>query len=83
MNPQINGKKVSSLFPNLLAELARLNISKIELGKRSHICTSAIYAKFKGEHDWTLREMQAVKDVLSEGSGEELTLDYLFKKSNH
>lgn len=77
----IKERKINTTFPNLLAELARLNITKIELGKRAGICVSSIYAKFNGEHDWTLREMQSVRDVLSEGSDEELTLDYLFKKT--
>lgn len=80
MEKIIREKKTNILFPNLLAELARLNMSKTELGKASGIATTSIYYKFNGEIDWTLRDMDAIKNVLETKGGQELSLDYLFRR---
>lgn len=74
-------KKSIVLFPNLVAELARLNISKTELAKHANISVSSIYGKFNGNTDWTLEDMDAIKHVLEEEGGHELSLDYLFRRT--
>ena len=66
-------------FPNLEAELARINMSKVELAKSIGMAITTIYGKFKGDSKWTLKDMERIRDVLQNVSGEELSLDYLFK----
>ena len=74
-------KKSILLFPNLLAELARLNMSKTELANEIGMAVSSIYGKFNGATDWTLEDMDAIKNVLEKEGGQELSLDYLFRRS--
>lgn len=69
------------LFPNLLAELARLNISKTGLARMTKISVTSIYGKFNGNTDWTLEDMDAIKNVLENEGGQELSLDYLFRRT--
>jgi predicted transcriptional regulator len=73
--------KERKLFPNLLAELARLDISKTGLARMTKISITSIYAKFNGNVDWTLEDMDAIKKVLEHEGGQELTLDYLFRRT--
>ena len=72
--------KERKLFPNLLAELARVNISKTGLARMTRISVTSIYAKFNGQVDWTLEDMDAIKSVLEKEEGQELSLDYLFRR---
>ena len=74
-------KKVNVLFPNLLAELARVNMSKTELARLTKISVTSIYGKFNGVTDWTLEDMDAIKNVLEKEGGQELSLDYLFRRA--
>lgn len=74
-------KKTNVLFPNLLAELARLNISKTGLARMSKISVTSMYSKFNGMTDWTLEDMDAIKNVLESEGGQELSLDYLFRRT--
>ena len=80
MGEIIREKKVNVLFPNLLAELARLNMSKTELAKLIGMAISSIYGKFNGNIEWTLEDMDAIKNVLEKKGGQELSLDYLFRR---
>lgn len=77
----IKEKQTNVLFPNLLAELARLNISKTGLARMTKISVTSIYGKFNGITDWTLEDMDAIKKVLEHEGGQELTLDYLFRRT--
>ena len=74
-------RKTNVLFPNLLAELARLNISKTGLARMTGISVTSIYSKFNGITDWTLEDMDAIKHVLEDEGGQELSLDYLFRRT--
>ena len=74
-------KKNNVLFPNLLAELARLNISKTGLARMTKISVTSIYGKFNGQTDWTLEDMDSIKNVLETKGGQELSLDYLFRRT--
>ena len=74
-------KKVNLLFPNLCAELARLNMSKTELANEIGMAVSSIYGKFNGATDWTLEDMDAIKRALEAHGGQETSLDYLFRRA--
>ncbi len=74
-------KKSNVLFPNLLAELARLNMSKSELANEIGMAVSSIYGKFNGSTDWTLDDMDAIKRALEAHGGQETSLDYLFRRA--
>lgn len=80
MGEKTKESKVNVLFPNLLAELARVNMSKTELAKAVGISITSIYYKFNGNIDWSLDDMDAIKKVLEGKGGQELSLDYLFKR---
>lgn len=81
MTEEITKDRKDVLFPNLLAELARLNISKTWLARKTGISVTSIYSKFNGGTDWTLEDMDAIKNVLEEECGQELSLDYLFRRT--
>lgn len=81
MTEEITKDRKDVLFPNLLAELARLNISKTWLARKTGISVTSIYSKFNGCTDWTLEDMDAIKRVLEEECGQELSLDYLFRRT--
>lgn len=66
-------------FENLMAEMARANISLPALAKLIGMGLSTIYNKKTGVQDWTLANMIAIQDVLQERTGLDLPLDYLFK----
>jgi len=74
-------KKVNLLFPNLCAELARLNMSKTELANEIGMSVSSLYGKFNGATDWSLEDMDAIKRALERKGGQETSLDYLFRRS--
>lgn len=78
---EITKEKKSILFPNLLAELARINMSKTELANEIGMAVSSIYGKFNGSTDWTLEDMDAVKSAIELNGGQETSLDYLFRRS--
>ena len=71
-------KEKSNNFPNLVAELARINMSKPELANAIGMSVSTMYGKFKGDTDWTLDDMDAIKAVLESRGCKETSLDYLF-----
>ena len=71
-------KDKSNNFPNLVAELARINMSKPELAVAIGMSVSTMYGKFKGDTDWTLDDMDAIKAVLESRGCKETSLDYLF-----
>ena len=75
---EIITKEKSNNFPNLVAELARINMSKPELALAIGMSVSTMYGKFKGDTDWTLDDMDAIKAVLESRGCKETSLDYLF-----
>jgi len=78
---EITKEKRANLFPNLLAELARINMSKAELANEIGISISSLYGKFNGSTDWTLDDMDTVKRALEAHGGQETSLDYLFRRA--
>ena len=73
-------KEKSHKFPNLVAELARLNMSKPQLAHEIGMAVSTFYCKIKGDTEWTLEDMSAIKSVLDARGCKETSLDYLFEK---
>ena len=59
---------------------ARLNVRKLadEMG----ISPQALYQKFKGKTEFTLSDMNTIKNILSNHIGENLSLEYLFGDGN-
>ncbi len=72
-------KTKTPLFPNLSAELARQGLSVAALAERLGISATALYGKIRGAIQFSLREACEISEILSE-HGEEITMDYLFKK---
>lgn len=68
------------LFPNLEAELARVNLTKPALAQIIGIAIGSMYSKVNGKTEFNLGEMQDIAKCLETMSGQRLTLDYLFKK---
>ena len=66
-------------YPNLQAELARLGVTVASLADALGISRQALYNKIRGKADFTLADINLIKDYLNEKAGGELTLDYLFK----
>lgn len=63
------------MFPNLRAEMARINISGMELAKIIGVANSTFSQKFNGKFEFTLEEAKNIKKAL----GTEMPLEELFK----
>ncbi len=70
-------------FPNLSAEMARANLTKPALAQIIGISLGSIYSKTSGKTEFNLGEMQAICNCLETLTEQELTLDYLFKKTSN
>ena len=66
------------LFPNLIAELAKQGMSIATLAGKMGISSTALYAKVKGSTQFTLKDINTITTILSEG-GENVTMERLFK----
>lgn len=75
-------KRVNQLFPNLIAELARVNMSKSELAHEAGLSVSSVYAKCNGKAQWRLTEMEKISNVLEMHGAQEASINYLFKKND-
>lgn len=64
------------MFPNLLAEMARNNITQEELQIATGRNRSTISDKLNGKREFTLVEIKNIKDKLFPN----LSLDYLFEE---
>ena len=86
MNAKVNiskgGEKLARaiIFNNLEAELTRAEISKAELAAEIDISIGAMSNKLQGKTEFTLREMELIRDILEKVSLQELDYDYLFKR---
>ena len=69
-------------FPNLSAEMSRYGIEVNDLAKPCGIANSTFYAKACGRTDFKLKEMLTIKHILSERSGKDLSLEYLFTRED-
>lgn len=69
-------QEVAEVFPNLRAELARKNISNMELSSLIGKSPMDLRSKMIGESEFTLWEIYRIKKHLFP----DLTIDYLFSK---
>ena len=73
------------IYPNLAAEVARAGLSYPKLAEAVGINVNTLYYKLKGVREFTLKEMEAIRDYfkkLAEDKGIEIdtSLEYLFYK---
>ena len=64
------------MFPNLLAEMKRNNITQNDITRCIGKCHSNTNFKFKGKTEFTLKEMELIRQNIFPG----LSLDYLFER---
>ena len=69
------------LFLNLDAELARARISKADLAAKIGISPTSMSSKTTGKTEFTLDELEKIKEELETATESEFTLDYLFARS--
>jgi plasmid maintenance system antidote protein VapI len=67
------------MYCNLRAELARAGLTNGKIAEILQISTKTISNKCNGRSDFTLSEMERLRDALPNGS--ELALEYLFQRS--
>lgn len=67
-------------FINLEAELLRAKITKAELAAMIGISIGAMSSKITGKTEFNLEEMLAIQERILKLTGQEFTLDYLFKR---
>lgn len=60
------------MYPNLMAEMARARIQQKDLAAALGITEKTMSAKMRGEADFKLGEMRAIRNKLGK------TMDYLF-----
>lgn len=74
-------KKV--LYPNLMAEMARLGLTITSLADKLGMSRTNLYNKLYGVTNFTLKDITAIQEVLKAAdSNGDYTLDYLFSKAN-
>jgi len=73
-------KKVNQVFPNLIAELARVGMSKTELAHEAGLSVSSVYYKCNGSAQWKLSDMEKISNVLEMHGAQDTSINYLFKK---
>lgn len=73
-------KKV--LYPNLVAELARLGLTMTKLAELLGMSRTNLYNKVCGITNFTLKDITAIQEILKAAdSNGDYTLDYLFSKA--
>lgn len=65
-----------SLYPNLMAELARRNLTKRDIAQALHKDGRTIRNRFNGSAPFTIPEAFAIRDAFFPG----VSLDYLFQE---
>ncbi len=77
----MGSKKV--LYPNLMAEIARLGLTISSLADKLGMSRTNLYNKLYGVTNFTLKDIIAIQEVLKAAdSNGDYTLDYLFGKAN-
>ena len=69
-------------FVNIKIEMTRAGINVSDVANEMKISPQALYQKLKGNTEFTLKDMQLLRNILSSHNGEKLTLDYLFGGDN-
>ena len=65
------------MFKNLMAEMARNNMTRKDICKLAGCAQSTLRSKMTGETEFTLNEMKRIQSAMNG----ELTLDYLFERT--
>lgn len=64
------------MYPNIKAELARKDMSIVELSTATGINLSTLYGKLKGDYKFTVDEAMNIKTAI----GVDIPIEVLFKK---
>ena len=63
------------MYPNLNAEMARKNVTQIDISEKLNISYSTVSDKINGKKDFKLKECKDIISKLLPGN----TIDYLFQ----
>ena len=69
-------------FVNVKIEMTRARMNVSDVAGEMKISPQALYQKLKGNTEFTLKDMNSLRNILSNHIGEKLTLDYLFGGDN-
>lgn len=69
-------------FLNVKAEITRAGFNVSSVATMLNISPQALYGKLSGNSEFTLSDMEAIRKILSQRLGIDLTLDYLFGDNN-
>lgn len=66
------------MFPNLQAEITRLNVDKEKLAEVIGVSLSNLYARLNGSQKLSLADARKLRDYINREYGTAFTIDYLF-----
>ncbi len=69
-------------FVNIKIEMTRAGINVSDVANEMNISPQALYQKMNGKTEFTLKDMNLLRNILMKHIGENLTLDYLFGGNN-
>jgi transcriptional regulator with XRE-family HTH domain len=70
-----------TLYPNLMAELARQGLSIASLAKKMGMTRSNLAYKIRGDYNFTLKDITKIQEILRANDYDgDYSLDYLFTK---
>lgn len=69
-------------FVNIKIEMTRAGINVSDVASEMNISPQALYQKMNGKTEFTLKDMNLLRNILMKHIGENLTLDYLFGGNN-
>ncbi len=69
-------------FVNIKIEMTRAGINVSDVANEMNISPQALYQKINGKTEFTLKDMNLLRNILMKHIGENLTLDYLFGGNN-
>ena len=69
-------------FVNIKIEMTRAGMNVSDVANEMNISPQALYQKMNGKTEFTLKDMNLLRNILMKHIGENLTLDYLFGGNN-
>lgn len=66
------------MFKNVRAEMIKAGINVSKLAKEMGISQQALYKKFNGSTQFTLKDTLLIRDILEKHNNEKLDIEYLF-----
>jgi len=67
------------MFTNLKVEMLKAKVDVNDISKELGLTPQSIYLKINGKNQWTLKQMQIIKQLLESKLKTKLDLEYLFK----